>query len=406
MKLIQPPLIYRYVAKEVLSPFFISIFVFTGILFLARSLKLIDLVVNKNVPALDIVLLFSYIIPRFLEIAVPMSLLLGIILGFGRLSADSELIVLRSAGLSLKRLAAPIMAIALAAVLAGLLISFYLKPWARHSLAVGLFEIARTRASAGLSPGTFNELGQLTLYAETITDEGSRLNNVIIGDRRNPETNRTFIARYGRIISDRLNRTLTLKLYDGMIPEGSGLDFNITYFEINNVSLPHSVLHDEKEDKDFKGAGEMFVGELLRTIGEMKENTKKDDEEGLKALTKYKIEFQKRIVIPFSCIFVAFIAMALGIQPSRGGKTWGAAVNVAGGIILIVIYYLLFAFASAISEQMFAPPWMIMWIPNLLLALLGAYFFQKMGSEQWLAVSQELGDSIARLFQKLKRTKA
>ena len=76
-------------------PFLLSVGVLTGVLFIARVLKLVDLVVNKSIPLFDVVLLFSYVVPGFLEMAVPMALLLGILLAFSRLSADSELVVIR-----------------------------------------------------------------------------------------------------------------------------------------------------------------------------------------------------------------------------------------------------------------------------------------------------------------------
>ncbi len=228
MRSYSPPLIYRYIAREVATPFIVSLFVFTGILFLARALKLVELVVNKNVPAGDILLLFSYIIPRFLEVAIPMPLLLGIIVAFGRLSHDSEFVVLRAAGMSLKRLAIPVLGFATLAVVFALLLTLWIRPLANYRLGLGLFEIAKTQASAGLVSGVFNELGQLTVYAESIEGQGQKLNNVIIGDRSDPEVSRLFIAKYGKIISDPMRRSLSLQLYDGSISEGSGLNFTVT----------------------------------------------------------------------------------------------------------------------------------------------------------------------------------
>lgn len=395
------PLIYRYVAREILSPFWISLFVLTGVLFLARSLKLVELVVNKNVPASDMILLFSFIVPRFLELAFPMSLLLAIIMAFGRLSSDSELVVIRATGVSLKMLALPVMGFSFVTMLIAFLLSFYITPWANHQLGEGMFEIARTQASAGLSAGTFNELGQMTIYAESIEEQGSRLNNVLIADRRDPEVSRTFIAKYGKIVSDKQKRSLTLQLFDGSIPEGSGLTFNITYFDINHLSLPHSELLGEQETRSGKKSGELFVHELASYIDELKAQPASEDDEH--RIARYQVELHRRFALPVSCLCIGLIAMALGIQPSRGGHTWGASMNVGAGIFLILVYYLLFALASAIGEQGKAPAWLVMWVPNLLFALSGVYLFRKMGSEQWLAVSQAVVDGFRNLGERVSR---
>ncbi|MCB0322963.1 MAG: LPS export ABC transporter permease LptF [Bdellovibrionales bacterium] len=397
-----PPLIFRYVFREILTPFWITLFVFTGILFLGRSLKLVDLVVNRNVPASDMIILFSYIVPRFLEIALPMSLLLAVIVAFGRLSHDSELIVIRATGMSLKRLAVPVLLFSATVFAIAVLLSFWIRPWANHRLGVGMFEIAKTQASAGLVAGVFNEFGQLTIYAEGIEAHGEKLNNVIIGDRRDPEVNRIFIAQHGKILSDPWRRSLSLQLYDGSIAEGRGSNFTVTYFEINNISLPHSALLEERPAQGGKRASEMYVGELVSGINSLAGATERLDKEQRRELAKHQVELHKRLALPFSCLCVAVIAMALGIQPARGSQASSASASVGLGIGLILLYYFMFAVADAIGEQGIVPAWLAMWTPNGLFALLGLYLFERMGSEQWMAVSQALADTLGRLPAKLR----
>lgn len=400
-------LIHRYIIREVFSPFLTALFVFTGILFLARALKLVDLVVNKNVPAGEILLLFSYIIPRFLEVAIPMALLLAVIVAFGRLSHDSELVVLRAAGVSLKKLAIPVMLFAGIAFLVSILISFYIRPWANHRLGLGLFDIARTQASAGLVSGVFNELGTLTIYAENIEADGSKLDNVIMGDRRDPEVSRLFVAQHGKIVSDKRRRALTLQLYDGSISEGSGSNFTVTYFEVNNIQLPLSALMGEENARGGKQSEEMYIGELVSSMRNPQAATSlkaqtEDSNETEKQIARYQVELHKRLAIPFSSLCVALIAMALGIQPARGGQTWSASTSVAMGVTLILIYYGFFALATALGEQRVLPAWLVMWAPNVLFAAFGLFIFQRMGSERWMAVSQALVDNLTWLFEKLK----
>ena len=62
----------RYVFLEILVPFFFGLAVFTFVLLIARILKLVELVVNRGVPLLDILKTFSLILPAFLEVTVPM----------------------------------------------------------------------------------------------------------------------------------------------------------------------------------------------------------------------------------------------------------------------------------------------------------------------------------------------
>src|SRR6476660_198272 len=90
------PTLRRYFLHEVAVPFLFGIGVFTFILLVARMLKLVELVVNRGVPLVEIGKLFAYILPTFLEVTVPMALLLAVLLSVGRLSSDSEIVALRT----------------------------------------------------------------------------------------------------------------------------------------------------------------------------------------------------------------------------------------------------------------------------------------------------------------------
>ena len=399
------PQIYRYIFREIATPLLVGVGVFTGILFLARSLKLVGLVVNKNVPAGDIILLFSYIVPGFLELAIPMSLLLGIILAFGRLSADSELVVLRSVGLSLKQMAKPVILISFGCALITLLIGFYLRPWANWRLGQGVFQIAKSQAASGLQPSTFNKIGALTIYAEEIEGGGERLSNVVIGDNRDPQQKRTFIAKYGRIVSDPEMRSLKLELIDGSIQEGGSGKFGVTEFRVNGIELPQGELGVETNERG-KRTKELYIGELLEKI----DSTETSNFDALnkserRQFIKPRVELQRRLALPVSCVAISLIALSLGIQPSRGGSTWGASMNVAIGIATILIYYLLFAVATALAEQRIEVAWILMWLPNLIFFLGGIYLFRKIGSEAWMAVSEKIAELFSRIarFSPLRR---
>ncbi len=395
------PILYRYVFREILVPFFISLFVFTGILFLARILRLVDLVINKNVPIGDIVWLFSLIIPRFLEMAVPMSLLIGTLVAFGRLSSDSELVVMRSVGLSVRKLALPVAAFSLLAFLATLIVALSIRPWANYRLGVGMFELAKQKTSSALIGGVFNDFGPLTIYSEHVEPQGGRLRNVIIADEREEEPS-TFVASNGQIISDDKQRTLTLRLYKGSIHQGGGLDYNVTDFDINNIRLDLDVLEEGETTKTGKKTSEMYLHELSDVISTLRAKGEGIDDKDSHSLARAVVEWHRRLVVPSACLFIAFVAMALGIQPSRGGDSWGAALNVAVGILVIVFYYLLLALLTAASRKSVEYAWLLMWVPNVLVGAASLSAFKMMESERWMSMTQGLGHLFSSLGKKFR----
>jgi len=101
-------IVHRYIFREILVPFALGLSLFTFVLLIARLIKLIELVVNRGVPLVSVLRLLTYILPAFLEVTLPMAMLLAILVAFGRLSADSEMVALRSSGLSLYQLVPPV----------------------------------------------------------------------------------------------------------------------------------------------------------------------------------------------------------------------------------------------------------------------------------------------------------
>ncbi len=162
--------------------------------------------------------------------------------------------------------------------------------------------------------------------------------------------------------------------------------------------MPHSALLGEAATQGSKGADEMLLGELLQASSGAFEKGELGDNN----ISKYHVELQKRFAIPISCLCIALVAMALGIQPSRSGQTWSASSSVAMGIGLILFYYILFALVTAIGEKGEIPAWIVMWLPNLLFAALGYYLFEQMGSEKWMAVSQTVAETLSAISNRIR----
>src|SRR5258705_10510793 len=150
-------ILLRYLIAEVVPPFFLGLLAFTSVLLVARMLKLIELVVTRGVPFLQVGKLFGLILPTFLEMTVPMAFLLGIRLGLGRLSNDQELLAMKASGISPTQILWPITCLALLIAIATLFLTMYARPAANFALKKELYNIAKTRVGTALKEKVFND---------------------------------------------------------------------------------------------------------------------------------------------------------------------------------------------------------------------------------------------------------
>lgn len=149
-------IIDRYIGSEVAQPFALGVLLLTFALVTGRLLKLTEMVVNHGVTLGDVTSLIGYIMPAFLELTFPMAVLLGVLMGFGRMSGDRELIAARACGISLYRLAIPVIGFALIVYALSSWLAFSVRPWANSHLREQIFELTQTRSTAGLKEKVFN----------------------------------------------------------------------------------------------------------------------------------------------------------------------------------------------------------------------------------------------------------
>lgn len=361
----------RYILRELVVPFILGLAVFTSILLIVRILKLVEMVVNRGVPLGQILMLFSYILPAFLEVTVPMALLLAILVAFGRLSSDSEIIALRAAGISLYRLLVPVAAFALLIAVLTLGLSMYARPWGNSLLRTGLYDIIRTRAVAGIKSKIFNdEFSGLVIYVDQIQPATDDLEGVLISDTREPSMRNTVYAETGRLFSNENRHTLTLRLENGGIYSAGnqGHDYQDTRFATYDITLDLDTALAQLRNRS-KDASEMTLPELRAAIAA---KTAEHD-----AAFVERVEVQRKFSIPFACLVFAALGVPLGIQPSRSIHSRGFSMS----LVLIFVYYLLLTFGQNLGERGALPPPVAVWLPNAILSIVAAYLLARAARE-------------------------
>ena len=406
-------IVSRYVLREVSSFFLISLLAFTGLLLTVKMLRLTSLIVNRGVELSQIASVFLAIVPTFLEIALPMSTLLGVMLAFARLCGDSELVVMRASGISILRFLVPVGLFAVVVASSGLFVSCVLRPWGFSTLSTTLFDIARSKSTSGLTEGIFNKLGQLTLYAEKIDYRTGELSRVIVDDRRDETQRKIVVAKRGRIVGDREAQSISLLLGEGIAHESLADKYSRTYFVSNSLTVKPSELREEVK----KGAvaRELPGPQLLETVAYYKDllwNSTQDPIEVygesvsrkdlLKKFRRAKIEYQQRISLPYASFVMAFIGMALGVMSPRTQRTWGAGFAATLGLIVFIAYYSIFSIGLTLADKGALQIWIALWAPNVLTSAIAAFMIYKVGTEQWQSVSEGAQRGVSRLVTAIR----
>ena len=371
--------IHRYIIKEISVPALLSLLIFTCVLLMGKIPRIAELIINKGVPAAQILQLFSYLLPTFLTITIPLSFLLGILLAFGRLSADSEFVALKASGVSLYNLVKPVFILAIFFSLLTAWITISIEPASKAAFRSKLFQIATSSASISIKPRVFNDKFKGIILQIQDMDEDTRImQHVFISDEREGKTPATIIAKNGRFISKPNQYRLTLRLNDGAIHRQSKQGKSSTYQIIRFTNYDLNIDLGEQlrgRQKHRQKAGELSWKKLNRAI--VKANNNK---------TKHNLQAEKyeRIVIAFAPIVLLLVGIPLGLQSSRSGKGSGFAL----ALVIFLAYYVLLNLANTIAEKGVLPAAVILWLPNLCFLLGGFWALHSTAMEKPLRLIQ------------------
>ncbi len=353
-----------YIVQEIGAAFVAGLGIFTFVLLVARILDLVDLVLARGVPAQQVLALFGFVLPSFIEITIPMALLLAIVVAFGRLAADGELLAMRAAGISLVQLLRPVGFFTLAVSLLTLALGIHARPWANRRVAETVYEIAKTRATATLKPQVFNSgFGRMVIYVESIDQESGLMKGILLSDERDAGRRTAIFSSAGRIVTNEDARTVYLQMLDGtsISSETEQEGYDKTDFESLEVNL--------EIDED---VGRYGLSLSLRP-SEMRWDTLLAARAARQAAgdpaIEEEIEIQRKFVLAAAAMLLGLVGVPLGMQRNRAVRARSMMVSA----VVILSYYFLLSGAMTLVRQRLVSAAVGMWYPNAALLVTGLY---------------------------------
>ncbi len=344
-------IIHRYVLKEMLAPFVFGLLFFNFILFMGIIFDLTELIFVKNAPPFLVGKLVLFTLPSYLDIIIPIALLFSIILSFGRLSCEGEIIAFRSSGISLLQVELPIFVLAFFLTIVSLLFSTWLTPQCNQLYHKTYQQIILQRPTLQIKEGTIIDIEERKLYTYHLNLKNQEMKELILYEFL-PQKTQLFpqvtFAKEGRVE----NETLILR-------KVSIYRFNKNYQltkkgEANTqIIYPQNQL-DKKKERE-KSSYEMSLREIKDKL--------KEKELGERDKTKLKAEFQGRIAIPLATFLVGILAVPLGIKIKKGAKSISLGIS----LIVIIAYYILFLTGDFLARAGYLPIFLGVWIPNFIM---------------------------------------
>ena len=163
----------RYILREVIPPFLLGLFVFTFLLMIPPIMEVAEDLIAKGIEATTIVRIMGTLVPQGLGITIPIALLLGILMGLGRLSSDRESVALQACGVSVFRMLYPLILLAVLTSLATSYVLVFALPDANQAFREITFRTVASRAEGEVEPRVFyDDFPNVMLYTRNVSTTG------------------------------------------------------------------------------------------------------------------------------------------------------------------------------------------------------------------------------------------
>lgn len=355
-------LLDRYIGREVASHAVLGLAIFTFVFFVPQLVRLMDLIVRHSGGAMTVTLLFLCTLPPALIFTVPMAVLVGVLIGLGRLSSDSEIVALHASGISLRRLMLPVGFVAALSALVTLAMTLWLSPLCLRTLRGLETKVLASQAPFAVQPRVFDErFPHFVLYVQDAAAAATQWRGVFLASTSDAPGVTVTAAKDAQVISENQGNRVELHLgpgsthqYDPRYPDR----YNVTTFGENDLAVDISGSLASPKNASLSVA-EKPVTALLADNGPSWRDA--------------RVELNNRLAFPAACLVFALLGVPIGVRPRRGGRAAGLILT----LVLIGAYYFLWIAGDHWARQGRVSAFAGIWAANVVAAIVGINFFRR-----------------------------
>jgi LPS export ABC transporter permease LptG/LPS export ABC transporter permease LptF len=344
----------RYILREVTSHAVIGAAIFTFVLFTRDLGRILELVVRASAPLPSVAEIFFYTVPLALTYTIPMSVLVGILIGLSRLAADSEITAMRASGMGVWSFGRVLAIFVVAAWGLALVNGLYFAPKSLASLGRLEDQLKGSQVSFEVQPRVFYEgFPKIVLYVQDVhSAQGAAVwKGVFLADISDAANPRITLAREGILVPEGQDR-LHLHLIDGSTHETdprAADHYQISSFQQTDIpiELPSSE-NKAEEQVPVKAVGTWALHNRAASVDPV-------------SARWYLIEFHSRFALPTACLVLAMVGIPLGLSSKKSGKSGGFVLT----ILLVFVYYFISLIGVSLAKQGKVSPAFGSWLANL-----------------------------------------
>jgi LPS export ABC transporter permease LptF len=321
-----------------------------------RIFDSINLLLSKGVSLSSVLSLLGYILPSILVYSIPMAILAGTLLCFGRLSSDNEIIGIQASGVSLYTIFYPVLILSLLVSISMVSFNQQVAPRSYSQFRKLYYEIIHKNPVLKLEERTFFEIKDYMLYVEKVKQKKGKLSGIIMYEMKKEGFPTLITAQNGDMVST--EQQLVFRLFNGSIQNKDKDDpnkYTITYFKNYDISLDLTQTPPPLATR----IREMEKSQLLKEIKKLKQENI--------PTRSLEVEYHGRKSIAFASFVFCLIGIPLGIKTRQKGKSIGFGLS----LVLSLIYWFLLVEGIMLGEKGFTPPLLGVWIPNLIIGITG-----------------------------------
>ena len=395
-------ILFRYILREVVFSSLIGTLLFTFVLFLKAVGPLIELLIRPSGSTGDVVQLFWLAVVQTLRFTIPIGVLIGVLVGLGRMSSDGEIIALRAAGVPGGRCVTPVAVLAALGVVLCAATTLYFNPIALQETRRISETLKISQATAEIQPRVFIEsFPNRVLYVQdVIPGPVVRWKGIFLADERAPEDRGSFGGVNAAVNGPRI--TVAEEAIVVPRPEQNRLQMHLPHgltFEQSYDATQYqtSEFHDSDQVLDTNPArlkqssqpfAHMSTADLMVKVS--------GDRKHLDA----SIELHQRLALPLACFVLPMVGIPLAISSKRSGKS----VGIVFSLVLVFVYYMIQLGGIALAKEQLLAVIPAMWLANVMFAIAGAILLLQLDSPNRRDIEAAILGQFSRVAGLLRRS--